>query len=112
MRSFGLISLVAALAIVAFAWSRAAHDAAGPTSLGAQGDAAKVAAAFSLQQSGGAMELWRSTNGTYAGALLPAANGVVVVRADASSYCLQGGVAPNVQHLDGPGGNAPIDGPC
>jgi hypothetical protein len=37
---------------------------------------------------------------------------VAVVRADATSYCLQAGAGLNVQHLVGPAGNAPVDGPC
>ncbi|HYY32685.1 MAG TPA: hypothetical protein VE693_03760 [Gaiellaceae bacterium] len=111
-RTFGLVSVTATLVVVAFLWTRSAHDATSPSALGTENDAAKVTASFNLQQATGAMELWKSANGTYTGALLPPANGVTVVRADATSYCLQAGVAPNVQHLDGPGGNAPVDGPC
>ena len=111
-RTFGLISITATLVVVAYMWTRSAQDATSPSALATENDAAKVTASFNLQQAAPAMELWRSANGTYSGGSLDAAWGVTVVRADATSYCLQTGVAPNVQHLDGPGGNAPVDGPC
>jgi hypothetical protein len=111
-RTFGFVSLLMTLVIIGFAWSQQAKDSASPSSLGPRGDGAKVAAAFSLQQAAPSMELWRSTNGTYVGATLPPSNGVTVVRADAASFCLQAGLPPDVQHIVGPGGNAPVDGPC
>jgi hypothetical protein len=110
MRSLSLVSLLITLAVVAFLWTRSAQETLTPSN--APSDAARVAAAFSLQQAAPALEAWRSTTGTYAGANLSAANGVTVVRADAASYCLQAGAGPNVQHLAGPEGNAPVDGPC
>jgi hypothetical protein len=111
-RTFGLISITATLVVVAYMWTRSAHDAVGPSALATQNDAAKVTASFNLQQAAPAMELWRSANGTYVGASLDPAWSVTVARADTTSYCLQTGAVPNVQHLDGPGGNAPVDGPC
>jgi hypothetical protein len=111
MRSLSLVSLLVTLAVIAFLWTRSAQDT-GLISSDAPSDAAKVTAAFSLQQAAPALEAWRSTTGTYAGVTLPASNGVTVVRTDATSYCLQAGVGPNVQHLAGPAGNAPVDGPC
>jgi hypothetical protein len=111
MRSLSLVSLLITLAVVAFLWTRSAQET-GLAPSNAPSDAAKVAAAFSLQQAAPALEAWRSTTGTYAGASLPAASGVTVARADAVSYCLQAGAGPNVQHLAGPAGNAPVDGPC
>jgi hypothetical protein len=44
---------------------------------------------------------------TYVGATLPPGSGVVLVSADASSYCLQDGN----EHEVGPGGT-PQPGPC
>jgi hypothetical protein len=111
MRSLSLVSLLITLVVVAFLWTRSAQET-GLARSDAPSDAAKVAAAFNLQQAAPALEAWRSTSGTYAGASLPAANRVTVVRADATSYCLQAGAGPNVQHLAGPEGNAPVDGPC
>ena len=110
-RTFGLISLLLTLAIASWAFTRSAQDTT-QASLGTQDDAAKVTAAFNLQQAAPALELYRATNGTYAGAMLPASNGVTVVHADSASYCLQAGTLPNVEHLVGPAGSAPIDGAC
>jgi hypothetical protein len=112
MRSFSLVSLLVTLAVVAFLWSRSAQNSGLASSSGAQNDAARVAAAFNLQQAGPALEAWRAEHGTYAGVVLPPSNGVTLVRADAGSYCIQAGAAPDVQHLVGPSGNAPVDGPC
>jgi hypothetical protein len=50
-------------------------------------------------------------NGTYAGATLPPGSGVTLVRADATSYCLQAVVGTAVEHENGPGGQA-APGPC
>jgi hypothetical protein len=111
VRSLSLVSLLITLVVVAFLWTRSAQET-GLAPSDAPSDAAKVAAAFSLQQAAPALEAWRSTTGTFAGASLPASSGVTVVRADAASFCLQAGSGPNVQHLAGPEGNAPIDGPC
>ena len=112
MRTFSLVSLLVTLAFIAFLWSRSAQDSGLGSSSGAPDDAAKVAAAFNLQQAGPALEAWRAEHGTYAGVVLPPSNGVTLVQADSASYCMQAGTAPNVQHLVGPSGNAPVDGPC
>lgn len=111
LRTFGLISLVATLVVGAYVWTRPAQEL-GPGSSQAQNDASKVVAAFNLQQTAPALEAWKAANGTYVGASLPPSSGVVVVRADAGSYCLQAGEGANVEHLVGPVGNAPVDGPC
>jgi hypothetical protein len=52
-----------------------------------------------FQQAQSALEDFRALNSTYAGASL-AGFGVTLVRADASSYCIQAGGS----HLSGPGG--------
>jgi len=57
------------------------------------------------------LEAYKSEYATYAGAALPPAFGVTVVRADAASYCLQAGVGGGVLHFTGPGGT-PAAGPC
>jgi hypothetical protein len=111
MRSLSLVSLLVTLVVVAFLWTRSAQDT-GLTSSDTPSDAAKVVAAFNLQQAAPALEAWRSRAGTYAGVTLPPSNGVTLVRADAASYCLQAGAGPNVQHLARSEGNAPVDGPC
>jgi len=67
----------------------------------------------SLNFTGAATELeaYKAEHATYAGAALPPAFGVTVMRADATSYCLQAGVGGGVQHFTGPGGT-PATGPC
>ena len=47
--------------------------------------------------------------GSYAGAAMPA--GAVLVRADATSYCVQVGPPGTVPHLAGPS-SAAVPGPC
>ena len=55
---------------------------------------------------------WYAANGTYAGAALPPGSGVELVRADATSYCLQtAGAATAILHETGPTGS-PQSGPC
>jgi hypothetical protein len=53
------------------------------------------------------LQAYYDQNQTYVGATLPAGSGVVLVSADATSYCLQDGS----DHEIGPGG-APQPGPC
>jgi len=52
-----------------------------------------------------------AANGTYAGTQIDGSYGVTLVRADATSYCLQGGTGTAVEHEAGPNG-APAPGPC
>jgi hypothetical protein len=112
-RAFGLVATVSSLAIVAVLMA---------LSMGHNGPAAKstklaesqaTAAVGSLNFTGAATELeaYKSEHATYAGAALPPAFGVTVVRADAASYCLQAGIGGTVQHFTGPGGT-PASGPC
>jgi hypothetical protein len=82
----------------------------GPTSTSGQeaiSQAQSMAAATNFGQAAAAMQASYAQNGTYAGATLPIGTGVVLGRADAYSYCLQGGN----EHEDGPGGQ-PQPGPC
>ena len=87
-RGFGLVAVICSLAIVAALMALNAREN-GPTSQTAQ----------------------RAEHGTYAGATLPPAFGVVLVRGDVSTYCLQAGVGGATQHFSGPGGPA-ATGPC
>lgn len=72
-----------------------------------------TAAVGSLNFNAAATELegYKAEHATYAGAVLPPVFGVTVIRADATSYCLQAGVGGAVQHFTGPGGT-PAAGPC
>ncbi len=112
-RGLGIVSLLAALAVGGYLFS-AQWRSSGPTSPAASTAveaAEQVAAGVNLQQAATAMEQFRAANGTYAGADLGGSGGVVLLRADASSYCLQAASGAAVLHLAGPGG-APAAGPC
>jgi len=52
-----------------------------------------------------------AANGTYAGTQIDPSYGVTLVRADATTYCLQGGSGTALEHEDGPDGS-PAPGPC
>jgi len=82
----------------------------GPTSSVAQQAETQAAAAASATDFDAALpelQAWYADHGTYAGVTLPPAFAIAVVRADATSYCLQAGA----EHLVGPGGQ-PQPGPC
>ena len=68
--------------------------------------ARQTAAGVKLEQGAFAIEQFHALNGTYAASSLGHL-GVQLIRADASSYCLQSGD----EHLAGPGGS-PTPGPC
>jgi hypothetical protein len=112
-RSFGLVVSICSLAIVALLMAmNMSHN--GPNSKTAKtAEAQATAAVGSLNFTGAATELeaYKSEHATYAGAVLPPAFGATVVRADATSYCLQAGIGGTVQHFIGPGGT-PATGPC
>ncbi len=112
-RAFGLVATVCSLAIVAVLMALSMGQN-GPTSNSTKrAEAQATAAVGSLNFTGAATELeaYKSEHATYAGAALPPAFGVTVVRADAASYCLQAAVGATVQHFTGPGGT-PAAGPC
>jgi len=112
-RAFGLVAMVSSLAIVAVLMALSmGHN--GPTSKSTKvAEAQATAAVGSLNFTGAATELeaYKAEHATYAGAVLPPAFGVTVVRGDIASYCLQAGVGGTVQHFTGPGGT-PAAGPC
>ena len=105
--------MVCSLAIVAVLMAVSmGHN--GPTSKSTKrAEAQATAAVGSLNFTGAATELeaYKSEHATYAGAVLPPAFGATLVRADASTYCLQAGIGGTVQHFIGPGGT-PAAGPC
>jgi hypothetical protein len=89
----------------------------GPTSdvvTQAETQAQDYAAATNFQPIVPLMDAAFAANGTYAGAELPLGSGVTLVRADATSYCLQSqgtGDPPAVMHEAGPNGTVQ-PGPC
>ena len=112
-RAFGLVAAICSLAIVAVLMALNMSQN-GPTSHTAKrAESQAIAAVGSLNFTGAATELeaYKSEHATYAGAALPPAFGVTVMRADAASYCLQAGVGGTLQHFTGPGGT-PSTGPC
>lgn len=113
VRTLGLISLVAALAIGGYVFAKSAEQV-GPTSElagQAQADASAGVAGTNFTAAAPELQAWFAEHGTYEGVTLAPGYNVVVVRADSTSYCLQAGSGTSVQHLVGPGGS-PQPGPC
>jgi len=107
--TLGLPALLVALAIGGYLYAKDMKSN-GPTSpavtqMITQANAAVAATNF--EQADAAMQGFFAQSGTYAGAVLPPGTGVVLVRADATSYCLQAGT----EHETGPGGQ-PQPGSC
>jgi len=112
-RVLGLVVLLLGLAVAVYMFERDAQTA-GPTSQLAQqaeSQARAEVAAVNFQAAVPLLEAQRAATGTYAGARLSPDFGVALARADATSFCLQGSVAPSVEHLAGPNGT-PEPGPC
>lgn len=108
-RSLGFVLLVLTLAIGGYLMAQQSKTD-GPTSAAAQRaetQAADAAAGTSFAAALPTLQAWYAEHGTYAGVTLPPAYEATVVRADASSYCLQSGDL----HEDGPNGS-PAPGPC
>ena len=76
----------------------------------AETNALSAVAATNFQGADTSLQAWFAEHTTYAGAAAPAESGVTLVRADATSYCLQTTATP-VEHEVGPGGQ-PQAGPC
>ena len=111
--ALGVVSLLVALALGGMLWAMNANNS-GPSSATAQRmetQAQQVSAAANFGQAAIQLQTFYAESGTYAGAVLPASYGVTLVRADASSYCLQMGSGTALQHLVGPGGQ-PAAGGC
>ena len=107
LRSLGIVSLLAALAIGGWLFFAQARDT-GPTSdlaERAQADASTNVAGTNFQAAAPILQAHHAQAGTYAGAAIPPNLGVTLVRADAASYCLQAGTGAAVYHVVGPGGS-------
>jgi hypothetical protein len=79
----------------------------GPTSPPVQQAIAQAqvnVAATNFEGAAAAMQAFFAQSGTYAGAALPPGTGVILARADATSFCLQ--TPAGDQHENGPGGTA------
>jgi hypothetical protein len=109
LRLVGLPALLVVVLAGAYVYTQDAHSN-GPTSAAgtqAVSQAQSAVAAANFGQAEQAMQAFYVQSGTYAGATLPPGSGVVLVRADATSYCLQAGN----EHEDGPAGQ-PQPGGC
>ena len=91
------------------------HDAhTGPASKTArvvESRGEQLSAGTNFSQATLQLQAYFADKGTYVGATLPPAFGVVIARADAGSYCLQSETGTTAQHVVGPGGT-PAAGPC
>jgi hypothetical protein len=113
VRSLGLLSLVAALAIGGWLYSQQAKQT-GPTSdlaRQAESEATSAVATANFQAAAPELQAWFTQHGTYEGATLAPGYNVAVRQVDASSYCIESGAGATAQHLNGPGG-AVEPGPC
>ena len=109
-----MLVVAAAIAAIAAALMALNLRQNGPTSKTAQrAESEGIAAVGTLNftQAGTELEAYRAEHATYAGAVLPPSFGVTLVRADATTYCLQAGVGGSVQHFLGPAGPS-VAGPC
>jgi len=105
-RAFGTVLLL--LTLVVIAWMMTVQQSSSSRQQRKQEvDQAQAAAnGVAFQQAQAQLEQQHALNGTYAGTSL-GGFGVTLVRADASTYCIQSTSA----HLTGPGGVA-ATGPC
>jgi hypothetical protein len=112
-RSLAFPLLLIALAVGGFLFVRQAQSG-GPTSsvaTQAETQAAAAAAATDFAAAQPVLQAWFADHGTYAGVNLPPVYAATVVRADASSFCLQAGNGAGSAHEVGPGGQLQ-SGPC
>lgn len=112
VRGVSILSLLVALLVGG--WLLTAQQqrggASGHAASQAVGRAQQAASGLTFKQAQVQLEQFHALNGTYAGAST-AGFDVTLVRADASSYCIQAGAGDSVSHLAGPGGR-PGSGPC
>jgi hypothetical protein len=113
-RTVGLPLMLVALLVGGFLFTQQSKST-GPTSdvvTQAETQAQQFTAATNFQPMVPLMDAAFQANGTYAGAELPLGSGVVLARADTTSYCLQTtGDATAVMHEAGPNGSVQ-PGPC
>jgi type II secretory pathway pseudopilin PulG len=105
-RAFGLVSLLLVVVVIGFMLTSQQSGSTRKQQSEAVDEAQTAASGIAFQQAETQLEQQHSLNGTYAGTSL-AGFGVTLVRADASTYCIQNATA----HVAGPGGTAAA-GPC
>ena len=108
LRVVGIPALLVAVFIGVYLSSQGAKSSAPtPADRQAISQARAVGAQADFGQVLPGLQAYFDQNQTYVGATLPLGSGVVLARADATSYCLQDGD----EHEDGPGGQ-PQPGAC
>ena len=113
-RTLGLTLLLVPLVVggYLFVQQSGTSGPGSPAVTQAETQAQGVAAATDFQGMASVLQAWFTSNGTYAGATLPPGSGVALVRADATSYCLETvGATTATMHETGPNGN-PEPGAC
>ena len=108
-RSLALPFLIISLAVGGFLFVKQTQTV-GPTSsvaTQAETQASGEAAATNFAAAEPVLQAWFADHSSYVGVVLPPAFGITVVRADATSFCLQSGT----EHEAGPGG-VPQPGTC
>jgi hypothetical protein len=113
-RSLGLPLMLVTLLIGGYLFTKQ-MGSSGPTASAvtqAEADAGAAVAATNFQAVEPVLQTAYATDGTYANAPLPPGSGVVLIRGDATSYCLQTvpGLTP-VEHKTGPNGQV-LPGAC
>ncbi len=112
-RLLGVTLLLVSVAVGGYLFA-AQSRSEGPTAPAvtqAEAQAESAVAATNFQGADASLQAWYAGNATYAGATLPPGSGVILVRADASAYCLQTAAGGAVEHELGPGGQ-PQPGSC
>jgi hypothetical protein len=105
-RAFGSVSLLLIVLVIGLMLTSQQSAKSRKQQTHAVDQAQAAASGIALQQAETQLEQQHALNGTYAGTSL-AGFGVTLVRADASTYCIQNATT----HLSGPGGTAAA-GPC
>ena len=112
-RTLGLPLLLVSLVVGGYLFV-AQSKSTGPTSAvvtQAETQAETFTAGTNFQAADQVLQAWYAENGTYAGATMAPGSEVTLVRADASSYCIQTVAGTAVEHETGPGGQ-PQPGSC
>jgi hypothetical protein len=112
-RTLGIPLLLVSLVIggVLFTMQMKSQGPTSPAVTQAETQAVVAVSSTNFQAADVAMGTWLADHGGYQGATIDPSYMVTVVRADATSYCLQTAAGTAVEHETGPGGTA-APGPC
>ena len=109
-RGISLLSLLVALLVAGWLLTSQHGAPSGKAAAQAVDQAQQAASGLTFQQAQVQLEQFHALNGTYSGAST-AGFDVTLVRADASSYCIQAAAGGSILHLAGPNGSSAA-GPC